>query len=71
MLFLIPAVSIRASGPFWFLLKLAILFYSMVWIRGTFPRLRYDQLMRLGWKYMIPIGIASVLINAVLGLISG
>ncbi len=70
LLFLIPAVSERASGPFWFLLKLAALFYGMIWIRGTFPRLRYDQLMRLGWKYMIPAGIASVLINAVLGLIS-
>ena len=69
LLFLIPPVAARASGPFWFVLKLAVLIYGMIWIRGTFPRLRYDQLMRLGWKYLIPVGIMSLLVNAVLGLL--
>jgi NADH:ubiquinone oxidoreductase subunit H len=35
---------------------------------GTFPRYRYDQLMNIGWKVMIPIGMAAVLVNAVLGM---
>ena len=68
-LFLIPAVSALASATFWFLAKLSVLIYLMIWFRGTFPRLRYDQLMRLGWKYLIPAGMLSVLINAVLGLL--
>jgi len=69
LLFLLPAVNERAGGPFWFLMKLSVLVYAMIWFRGTFPRLRYDQLMRLGWKYMIPAGIISLLVNAVLGLL--
>jgi len=69
LLFLVPFVSNLASAPFWFLLKLSVLVYVMIWFRGTFPRLRYDQLMRLGWKYMIPAGMACLLINAVLGLL--
>ncbi len=68
-LFLVPAVSARASATFWFVVKLAVLVYGMIWIRGTFPRLRYDQLMRLSWKFLTPIGIASLLINAILGLL--
>ena len=69
LLFLIPAISALASPTFWFLAKLSILVYLMIWFRGTFPRLRYDQLMRLGWKYLIPAGMLSVLINAVIGLL--
>lgn len=69
-LFLIPFVSERAGSPFWFVLKLSVLVYMMIWFRGTFPRLRYDQLMRLGWKYMIPASMACLLINAVLGLLN-
>ncbi len=69
LLFLLPFVSERAGGPFWFLMKLAVLVYAMIWFRGTFPRLRYDQLMLLGWKYLIPAGMVCVLINAVLGLL--
>jgi NADH-quinone oxidoreductase subunit H len=33
----------------------------MIWFRGTFPRFRYDQLMNIGWKYMIPIGMGAIL----------
>jgi len=69
LLFLLPFVSERASGPLWFVLKLSVLVYAMIWFRGTFPRLRYDQLMLLGWKYLIPAGMACLLINAVLGLL--
>jgi NADH-quinone oxidoreductase subunit H len=67
-LFAIPAVNAAVIGPFWFLLKVSYILYLMIWFRGTFPRYRYDQLMNIGWKVMIPLGMASVLINAVLGM---
>jgi NADH-quinone oxidoreductase subunit H len=68
LLFAVPAVNAAVIGPFWFLLKVAYLLYLMIWFRGTFPRYRYDQLMNIGWKVMIPLGMAAVLINAVLGM---
>jgi NADH-quinone oxidoreductase subunit H len=67
-LFAIPAVNAAVIGLFWFLLKVATIIYLMIWFRGTFPRYRYDQLMNLGWKVAIPVGMAAVLINAVLGM---
>jgi NADH-quinone oxidoreductase subunit H len=66
--FLIGAIRAELSGLFWFSLKLALLIYSFIWLRGTFPRVRYDQLMSFGWKYLIPLGLFGVAINAVLGL---
>jgi NADH-quinone oxidoreductase subunit H len=46
------------SGTAWFFLKLLIFLYIYVWLRATLPRFRYDQLMNLGWKVMIPIALA-------------
>jgi NADH-quinone oxidoreductase subunit H len=59
----------QLAGLFWFFLKLSIFVYSIIWLRGTFPRVRYDQLMKFGWKYLIPLGLLGVGVNAVLGLI--
>jgi NADH-quinone oxidoreductase subunit H len=70
-LFLIPAVNAAAIGLFWFLLKISAMIYLLIWFRGTFPRFRYDQLMNIGWKIAIPVGMAAVLINAVLGMARG
>jgi NADH-quinone oxidoreductase subunit H len=70
-LFAIPAVNAPSASVFWFLFKIAVIIYILIWFRGTFPRFRYDQLMDIGWKYMIPIGIASVVINALLGMTRG
>jgi NADH-quinone oxidoreductase subunit H len=67
-IFVVPAVNAAAIGIFWFLLKVSIIIYLMIWFRGTFPRYRYDQLMDIGWRYMIPIGMAAVLVNAVIGM---
>ena len=67
--FLVPAVSHAVSGLFWFLFKVSGLIYLLIWFRGTFPRFRYDQLMNIGWKLAIPVGMAAVLINALLGMI--
>lgn len=68
-LFLVPAVNVAVIGMFWFLLKVAVLLYVMIWLRGTFPRFRYDQLMNIGWKVMIPLGMAAIVVNAVLGMV--
>jgi NADH-quinone oxidoreductase subunit H len=67
--FLLPALRRELSGLFWFFLKLSIFVYSIIWLRGTFPRVRYDQLMKFGWKYLIPLGLLGVAANAVLGLL--
>jgi NADH-quinone oxidoreductase subunit H len=65
----IPAVNAVAAAPFWFLLKVAVFLYVMIWFRGTFPRYRYDQLMDLGWKGLIPLGMVAVALNAVIGML--
>ncbi len=66
--FLVPAINSAVIGLFWFLFKVSLIIYLMIWFRGTFPRFRYDQLMNIGWKYMIPIGMAAVIVNAVVGM---
>ena len=63
-LFAIPEVNTLIIGLFWFLLKVAVLIYTFIWYRGTFPRYRYDQLMRVGWVYLIPISIGALIVNA-------
>ncbi len=69
VLFLIPAVNHAIAGLFWFLAKILVLIYAAIWCRGTFPRLRYDQLMQLGWKWLIPLGLAAIAGNALLGML--
>ena len=49
-----------------------MLVYVFIWFRGTFPRFRYDQLMQVGWTYLIPISIGALIVNAaVLLMVSG
>lgn len=67
--FLIPSLREPLAGLYWFFLKLGALVYLFIWMRGTLPRVRYDQLMSFGWKYLIPVGIGAIAINAILGLI--
>ncbi|MGB1539545.1 MAG: complex I subunit 1/NuoH family protein [Rickettsiales bacterium] len=47
-------------GPIWFAFKVAALLFVFLWVRATFPRYRYDQLMRLGWKVFLPLSLAWV-----------
>jgi NADH-quinone oxidoreductase subunit H len=68
-LFAIPMVNAAVIGMFWFLLKVSFIIYLMIWFRGTFPRFRYDQLMNIGWKVAIPVGMAAVFVNAVIGML--
>jgi NADH-quinone oxidoreductase subunit H len=53
-------------GWVWFVLKTFVFLYIFIWIRATLPRYRYDQLMRLGWKVLIPLGIANLVVTAIL-----
>jgi NADH-quinone oxidoreductase subunit H len=52
----------------WFLIKSFVFLYLFVWIRATLPRYRYDQLMRLGWKVLIPLAIANLLVTGIVKL---
>jgi NADH-quinone oxidoreductase subunit H len=64
----LPPVSIAPftwiPGPIWFALKIALVLFCFLWVRATFPRYRYDQLMRLGWKVFLPISLIWVVITA-------
>ena len=64
VLFALPGVIEFVQGPFWFLLKIAIFLFVYVWVRGTLPRFRYDQLMNFGWKVLLPFSILNVVITS-------
>ncbi len=49
---------------FWFMLKITFILFLFLWVRGTFPRYRYDQLMRLGWKVFLPLSLFWVVVTA-------
>ncbi len=58
-------------GPIWFIAKICAVLYVFIWVRATFPRYRYDQLMRLGWKVFLPLSLAGVAIVAGVLVMSG
>ncbi|WP_439552692.1 NADH-quinone oxidoreductase subunit NuoH [Falsiroseomonas sp.] len=51
-------------GPVWFILKICFCLFVFVWVRATFPRYRYDQLMRLGWKVFLPFSLVWLVLTA-------
>jgi NADH-quinone oxidoreductase subunit H len=51
-------------GPIWFIAKVLFIMFVFIWVRGTFPRYRYDQLMRLGWKVFLPFSLAWMVLTA-------
>jgi NADH-quinone oxidoreductase subunit H len=53
-------------GPLWFLLKLLAVLFVFIWMRTTLPRLRYDQLMRFGWKVLLPVATVNAVVTAAL-----
>jgi NADH-quinone oxidoreductase subunit H len=52
-------------GLGWFMLKLGTLLFFFIWVRWTFPRLRYDQLMAFGWKVLLPLALANIVVTSV------
>ncbi len=60
----LPADSWLAQGSFfWLALKTAFFMFTFLWLRATFPRYRYDQIMRLGWKALIPVTLIWLLVE--------
>ncbi|MGB8801671.1 MAG: complex I subunit 1 family protein [Candidatus Acidiferrales bacterium] len=60
-LFAPPGVMQGIHGAFWFMAKVFAYIYAFLWIRFTFPRYRFDQLMRLGWRFLIPLALVNVI----------
>jgi NADH-quinone oxidoreductase subunit H len=60
-----PGVStFPIIGVFWFLLKVTFFLFLYIWLRGTLPRFRFDQLMNFGWKFLLPLAILNIVITA-------
>ena len=60
-----PPVLHAIQGIFWFVVKVTVFLYGFIWYRATFPRYRYDQLMNVGWRWMIPLALANLIVTAV------
>ncbi len=65
----LPGVNPLIQGPFWLLSKVFFFLFVYVWIRGTLPRFRYDQLMSFGWKVLLPVSLANVIATGFLILL--
>jgi NADH-quinone oxidoreductase subunit H len=64
----VPPVRDRIQDIFWFSAKVAVSMYMYIWYRGTFPRYRFDQLMKVGWKILLPLGIGVLILTAIAGV---
>jgi NADH-quinone oxidoreductase subunit H len=62
---LLPENVAWVEGIFWFTVKVYFFLFLFFWLRATLPRLRYDQLMRFGWKVMLPIALGNILVTAI------
>ena len=56
------AAALLGPGIHWFVFKTALFCFLFLWMRATFPRYRYDQIMRLGWKVFIPVTIVWIVV---------
>jgi len=69
LVLLMPPVRDRIQDIYWFSFKVAAFMYLYIWYRGTFPRYRFDQLMKVGWKVLLPMGIGVLILTAVVGVL--
>jgi NADH-quinone oxidoreductase subunit H len=63
-LFLFSPANELIQGPFWFFAKVGSVLFFYIWMRATLPRFRYDQLMDFGWKFLLPVSIANVVLTS-------
>jgi NADH-quinone oxidoreductase subunit H len=47
----------------WFLIKVGVIVFILIWMRATLPRIRYDQLMNMGWKVLIPVALLNIIVT--------
>jgi NADH-quinone oxidoreductase subunit H len=66
LVFLIPAVRTVLDPLFWFAAKTGALLFIFIWVRGTLPRFRYDQLMGFAWKFLFPVAVVNLLVTGLL-----
>ncbi|MEN6536393.1 MAG: complex I subunit 1 family protein [Bryobacteraceae bacterium] len=66
VLFLIPVLRGVLEPLFWFGAKAGFLLFAFIWVRGTLPRFRYDQLMRFAWKFLFPVAMLNLLVTGLL-----
>jgi len=69
LLLFAPPVRDRIQDIFWFIAKVAVFMYMYIWYRATFPRYRFDQLMKVGWKVLLPIAIGVLILTAIAGVL--
>jgi len=69
LILFVPPVRERIGDIYWFAAKVAAFMYLYIWYRGTFPRYRFDQLMKMGWKVLLPMGLAILILTAAAGFI--
>ena len=65
----VPEVRVRVQDIFWFSAKVAGFMYLYIWYRGTFPRYRFDQLMQMGWKVLLPMGWGFFILTATVAIV--
>jgi len=70
-LVLYPPVLNAIQGIFWFGAKVLAFLYAFIWCRATFPRYRYDQLMNVGWRWMLPLALGNLVVTAVVRYLVG
>ncbi len=68
--FLFPPLQAALIPLFWFAAKVGGILFLYIWIRGTLPRFRYDQLMRFAWKVLFPVALANLLVTGLVVALS-
>jgi len=69
LILFVPPVRDRVQDIYWFSAKVVGFMYLYIWYRATFPRYRFDQLMRVGWKVLLPVALGVLIMTAILGVV--
>ena len=64
--FLLPVMQSWLIPLFWFCAKTGFILFAFIWVRGTLPRFRYDQLMSFAWKFLFPVAVLNLLVTGLL-----